>query len=65
MKQKNTSTNGGKDEETYKSSALHEEEKIDKEISVKGTESLTGEERETGRRYGSFERCESAEDLRG
>jgi DNA repair protein RadC len=44
MKQKINSTNGGKDEETFKCSALHEEETIDKEISVKGAESLTNEE---------------------
>jgi DNA repair protein RadC len=44
MRQKNTSTNGGKDEETYKCSALLEEEKIDREISVKGAESLTNQE---------------------
>jgi DNA repair protein RadC len=44
MKQKINSTNGGKDEETFKCSALHEEETIDKEISVKGTESLTNQE---------------------
>jgi DNA repair protein RadC len=44
MKQKINSTNGGKDEETFKDSALHEEEKIDGEISVKGAESLTNEE---------------------
>jgi hypothetical protein len=36
VKQKSTSTKGGKDEETYKCSALLEEEKIDEEISVKG-----------------------------
>jgi DNA repair protein RadC len=44
MKQKTTSTNGGKDEETYKDNDLFEEEKIDKEISVKGAESLTNQE---------------------
>ncbi|MBU7048263.1 MAG: DNA repair protein RadC [Theionarchaea archaeon] len=44
MTGKNTSTNGGKDEETYKDSALREEEKIDGEISVKGAESLTNQE---------------------
>ncbi|MBU7047019.1 MAG: hypothetical protein HXS54_11355, partial [Theionarchaea archaeon] len=44
MREKINSTNGGKDEETYKDSALHEEEKIDREISVKGAESLTNEE---------------------
>jgi DNA repair protein RadC len=44
MKQKNTSTNGGKEEETYKCSALLEEETIDREISVKGAERLTNEE---------------------
>ncbi|MBU7046986.1 MAG: hypothetical protein HXS54_11185, partial [Theionarchaea archaeon] len=38
------STKGGKDEETYKDSALLEEEKIDREISVKGAESLTNQE---------------------
>jgi DNA repair protein RadC len=44
MTRKINSTNGGKDEETYKCSALHEGEKIDGEISVKGAESLTNEE---------------------
>jgi DNA repair protein RadC len=44
MTRKINSTNGGKDEETFKCSALHEEEKIDGEISVKGAESLTNEE---------------------
>ena len=44
MNQKINSTNGGKDEETYKCSALLEEEKIDREISVKGAESLTNQE---------------------
>jgi DNA repair protein RadC len=44
MKEKTTSTNSGKDEETFKDSALLEEEKIDGEISVKGAESLTNEE---------------------
>ncbi|MBU7015897.1 MAG: DNA repair protein RadC [Theionarchaea archaeon] len=44
MNQENTSTNGGKDEETYKDGALLEEEKIDGEISVKGAESLTNQE---------------------
>ena len=44
MKGKTTSTNSGKDEETYKCSALHEEGKIDGEISVKGAENLTNEE---------------------
>ncbi|MBU7048118.1 MAG: DNA repair protein RadC [Theionarchaea archaeon] len=39
-----TSTNGGKDEETYKGSCLFEEEKIDREISVKGAERLTNKE---------------------
>ncbi|MBU7048065.1 MAG: DNA repair protein RadC [Theionarchaea archaeon] len=44
MKQKISSTNGGKDEETFKCSALLEEEKIDREISVKGAENLTNQE---------------------
>ncbi|MBU7047794.1 MAG: DNA repair protein RadC [Theionarchaea archaeon] len=44
MKKKINSTNGGKDEETFKYSALHEEETIDKEISVKGAENLTNQE---------------------
>ncbi|MBU7046099.1 MAG: DNA repair protein RadC [Theionarchaea archaeon] len=44
MTEKINSTKGGKDEETYKCSALLEEGKIDKEISVKGAESLTNEE---------------------
>jgi DNA repair protein RadC len=44
MKQKITSTNGGKDEETYKDNDLFEEEKIDREISVKGAERLTNQE---------------------
>ncbi|MBU7046835.1 MAG: DNA repair protein RadC [Theionarchaea archaeon] len=44
MREKINSTNGGKDEETYKCRALHEEGKIDREISVKGAESLTNEE---------------------
>jgi DNA repair protein RadC len=44
MKQKINSTNGGKDEETYKDDDLFEEEKIDQEISVKGAESLTNQE---------------------
>ena len=44
MSKENTSTTGGKDEETFKYSALLEEEKIDGEISVKGAESLTNQE---------------------
>ncbi|MBU7047282.1 MAG: DNA repair protein RadC [Theionarchaea archaeon] len=44
MTRKNTSTNGGKDEETYKDDDLFEEEKIDREISVKGAEHLTNKE---------------------
>ncbi|MBU7017209.1 MAG: DNA repair protein RadC [Theionarchaea archaeon] len=44
MQQKINSTNGGKEEETYKCSALLEEEIIDGEISVKGAESLTNQE---------------------
>jgi DNA repair protein RadC len=44
MTEKHTSTNGGKDEETYKDSALLEREKIDREISVQGAESLTNQE---------------------
>jgi DNA repair protein RadC len=44
MTRKINSTNGGKDKETFKCSALHEEEKIDREISVRKTESLTNEE---------------------
>ncbi|MBU7045382.1 MAG: DNA repair protein RadC [Theionarchaea archaeon] len=44
MNEKINSTNGGKDEETYKDSDLFEEEKIDREISVKGTERLTNQE---------------------
>ena len=44
MSKKINSTNGGKDEETYKDTDLFEEEKIDQEISVKGAESLTNEE---------------------
>ncbi|MBU7019098.1 MAG: DNA repair protein RadC [Theionarchaea archaeon] len=43
MREKINSTNGGKDEETYKDGALHEEEKIDGEISVKGAERLTNQ----------------------
>ncbi|MBU7019153.1 MAG: DNA repair protein RadC [Theionarchaea archaeon] len=44
MNEKTNSTNGGKDEETYKDSCLFEEETIDREISVKGAESLTNQE---------------------
>jgi DNA repair protein RadC len=44
MREKINSTNGGKEEETYKCSALLQEEKIDREISVKGAESLTNQE---------------------
>ncbi|MBU7047686.1 MAG: DNA repair protein RadC [Theionarchaea archaeon] len=44
MEEKINSTNGGKDEETFKGSALLEEGKIDGEISVKGAEHLTNEE---------------------
>ncbi|MBU7045162.1 MAG: hypothetical protein HXS54_01890, partial [Theionarchaea archaeon] len=44
MTGKNTSTKSGKEEETYKCSALLEEEKIDGEISVHATESLTNQE---------------------
>jgi hypothetical protein len=44
MTGKINSTKSGKDEETYKDSALHEEEKLDREISVRKTESLTNEE---------------------
>ncbi|MBU7046544.1 MAG: hypothetical protein HXS54_08915, partial [Theionarchaea archaeon] len=44
MKKKINSTNGGKDEETFKDSALLEREKIDREISVTGAEHLTNEE---------------------
>jgi DNA repair protein RadC len=42
--EKINSTNGGKDEETYKDDDLFEEEKIDREISVKGAERLTNQE---------------------
>ncbi|MBU7048026.1 MAG: DNA repair protein RadC [Theionarchaea archaeon] len=44
MTGKINSTNGGKGEETYKDDDLFEREKIDKEISVKGAESLTNQE---------------------
>jgi DNA repair protein RadC len=44
MCEKTTSTNGGKNEETYKDNDLFDEEKIDREISVKGAESLTNTE---------------------
>ncbi|MBU7047702.1 MAG: DNA repair protein RadC [Theionarchaea archaeon] len=44
MTEKINSTNGGKGEETYKDGSLHEEEKIDGDISVKGAESLTNQE---------------------
>ncbi|MBU7048347.1 MAG: DNA repair protein RadC, partial [Theionarchaea archaeon] len=44
MTQKINSTNGGKDEGQYKCSALLEEQKTDREISVKGAESLTNQE---------------------
>ena len=44
MCKKINSTNGGKDEETYKDGALHEEVKIDRKISVKGAERLTNQE---------------------
>ncbi|MBU7018885.1 MAG: DNA repair protein RadC [Theionarchaea archaeon] len=44
MRNKINSTNGGKDEETFKDNALLEEEKIDREISVKGAENLTNQE---------------------
>ncbi|MBU7045890.1 MAG: DNA repair protein RadC [Theionarchaea archaeon] len=44
MQEKINSTTGGKEEETFKYSALLEEEKIDREISVRKTESLTDEE---------------------
>ena len=44
MNEKINSTNGGKDEETYKDSCLFEEEKIHGEISVKGAERLTDKE---------------------
>ncbi|MBU7046093.1 MAG: DNA repair protein RadC [Theionarchaea archaeon] len=44
MTEKINSTNGGKDEETYKDDDLFEEEKIDGEISVRKTESLTNQE---------------------
>ncbi|MBU7045353.1 MAG: DNA repair protein RadC [Theionarchaea archaeon] len=44
MEEKINSTNGGKDEETYKDDDLFEEGKIDGEISVKGAESLKNEE---------------------
>ena len=44
MQERINSTNGGKDEERYKCSALLEEQKIDREISVKGAESLTNQE---------------------
>ncbi|MBU7046977.1 MAG: DNA repair protein RadC [Theionarchaea archaeon] len=44
MVKKINSTNGGKDEETYKDTDLFKEEKIDQEISVKGAENLTNKE---------------------
>ena len=44
MKEKINSTNGGKGEETYKDADLFGEEKIKKEISVKGAENLTNQE---------------------
>ena len=44
MKEKINSTNGGKDEETYKDTDLFKEEKIDRGISVKGAENLTNKE---------------------
>ena len=44
MNKKINSTNGGKGEETYKDGCLFEEEKIDREISVKGAEHLTNQE---------------------
>ena len=44
MVQKINSTNGGKGEGAYKDNCLFEEEKIDREISVKGAESLTNKE---------------------
>ena len=44
MKQKINSTNGGKGEGAYKDDCLFEEEKIDREISVKGAERLTNKE---------------------
>jgi DNA repair protein RadC len=44
MQGKINSTKSGKEEETYKCSALLEEEKIDREISIHATESLTNQE---------------------
>ena len=44
MNEKINSTNGGKEEETYKCSAFLEEETIDQELSVEGAESLTNKE---------------------
>ncbi|MBU7045786.1 MAG: DNA repair protein RadC [Theionarchaea archaeon] len=44
MKKRINSTNGGKDEETFKDTDLFEREKIDREISVKGAERLTNQE---------------------
>ena len=44
MDKETTSTNGGKGDEKYKGTDLSEIEKIDREISVKGAESLTNQE---------------------
>ncbi|MBU7048517.1 MAG: hypothetical protein HXS54_18955, partial [Theionarchaea archaeon] len=44
IREKINSTNGGKGEGAYKDDCLFEEEKIDREISVKGAESLTNKE---------------------
>ncbi|MBU7016135.1 MAG: DNA repair protein RadC [Theionarchaea archaeon] len=63
MRQKNTSTNSGKDEETYKDTDLFEEEKINREISVMGAESLTNEELLAVILSGEMEALTAAENL--
>ncbi|MBU7017232.1 MAG: DNA repair protein RadC [Theionarchaea archaeon] len=63
MKEKTTSTNSGKDEETYKDDDLFEEEKIDREISVKEAERLTNQELLAVIMSGDMEALTAATDL--
>jgi integrase len=63
MKEKINSTNGGKEEEQYKCSALLEEEKINREISVQGAENLTNQELLAVIMSGDMEALTAAENL--
>ena len=63
MAKRINSTKGGKGEETYKDDDLFEEEKIDREISVKGAESLKNQELLAVIMSGDMEALTAAENL--